>query len=201
MKAYGASLPLAIAIDRRGDVLLAFKMNDKPLPCDHGFPARSVKWVNKIVVSDEGSNTTWQRRDYKCFGPNEKAQDWGKHKAIQEMPVTSAITRVRQKPTSDQGESRPSGCVGKGSIRETCLDSKIADTGRGGQIVGLEGYAYLGGGQEIQQVDVSFDGSKTWDLARLLHEDANLERENGGIEDMNHQGLPRQTTFVVKAPG
>jgi sulfite oxidase len=133
------------------------------------------------------------------------------------MPVTSAITRVRQKPTSDQGESRPSGCVGKGSIRETCLDSKIADTGRGGQIVELEGYAYLGGGQEIQQVDVSFDGSKTWDLARLLHEDANLERESkarcwkrwksecmvtdGGIEDMNHQGLPRQTTFVVKAPG
>jgi sulfite oxidase len=138
MKAYGANIRLAIAIDPRGYVLLAFEMNGKPLPCDHGFPARSVKWVNKIVVSDEGSNTTWQRRDYKCFGPNEKAQDWGKHKAIQEMPITSAITRVRQKPTSYQSDSRPSGCVGESSIRGTCLDSNSAYTRRGGQIVELE---------------------------------------------------------------
>lgn len=105
MEAYGASIPLAKALDPRGDVLLAFGMNGETLPRDHGFPlravvpghvaARSVKWLNKIVVSDEESHSQWQRRDYKSFGPNEGANpDWDRAVSIQEMPVTSAITGV-----------------------------------------------------------------------------------------------------------
>ena len=105
LEAYGASIPLSKAMDPRGDVLLAFGMNGQPLPRDHGFPlravvpghvaARSVKWLSKIVVSDEESHTQWQRRDYKSFGPNEGANpDWDRAVSIQEMPVTSAITGV-----------------------------------------------------------------------------------------------------------
>ncbi|GAB1317761.1 Nitrate reductase [NADPH] [Madurella fahalii] len=105
LEAYGASIPLAKALDPRGDVLLAFGMNGEPLPRDHGFPlravvpghvaARSVKWLSKIVVSDEESTSQWQRRDYKAFGPNEGANpDWDRAVSIQEMPVTSAITGV-----------------------------------------------------------------------------------------------------------
>jgi sulfite oxidase len=105
LEAYGASIPLVKALDPRGDVLLAFGMNGKPLPKDHGFPlravvpghvaARSVKWLSKIVISDEESTSQWQRRDYKAFGPNEGANpDWDRARSIQEMPVTSAITGV-----------------------------------------------------------------------------------------------------------
>ncbi|KAL2138168.1 hypothetical protein VTI28DRAFT_7356 [Corynascus sepedonium] len=105
LEAYGASIPLAKALDPRGDVLLAFKMNGETLPRDHGFPlravvpghvaARSVKWLSKIVVSDEESTSQWQRRDYKSFGPNEGPNpDWDRARSIQEMPVTSAITGV-----------------------------------------------------------------------------------------------------------
>ncbi|KAB5578125.1 Oxidoreductase, molybdopterin-binding domain-containing protein [Coniochaeta sp. 2T2.1] len=105
LEAYGASIPLSTALDPRGDVLLAFAMNGAPLPRDHGYPlrsvipghvaARSVKWLSKIVVADEESPSQWQRRDYKGFGPNEGADpDWERARAIQEMPVTSAITRV-----------------------------------------------------------------------------------------------------------
>ncbi|KAK4121958.1 hypothetical protein N657DRAFT_647467 [Parathielavia appendiculata] len=105
LEAYGASIPLAKAVDPRGDVLLAFGMNGETLPRDHGFPlravvpghvaARSVKWLSKIVISDEESTSQWQRRDYKSFGPNEGANpDWDRALAIQEMPVTSAITNV-----------------------------------------------------------------------------------------------------------
>ncbi|KXX81057.1 Sulfite oxidase, mitochondrial [Madurella mycetomatis] len=105
LEAYGASIPLAKAIDPRGDVLLAFSMNGEPLPRDHGFPlravvpghvaARSVKWLSKIVISDEESTSQWQRRDYKAFGPNEGPNpDWDRAVSIQEMPVTSAITGV-----------------------------------------------------------------------------------------------------------
>lgn len=57
--------------DSRGDVLLAYEMNGKPLPLDHGFPlrvvcpgivgARSVKWLGKIHVSKEESQSHWQQ--------------------------------------------------------------------------------------------------------------------------------------------
>jgi sulfite oxidase len=83
-EAYGASIPIEKAVDRRGDTILAYEMNGEPLPRDHGFPlrvvvpghvaARSVKWLNKIVLSDEESTSQWQRRDYKCFGVSANAE-------------------------------------------------------------------------------------------------------------------------------
>ncbi|KAI1638352.1 Oxidoreductase, molybdopterin-binding domain-containing protein [Biscogniauxia mediterranea] len=197
LEAYGASIPIMSAIDPRGDVLLAFKMNDEPLPPDHGFPvrvivpghvaARCVKWVNKITVSDEESNTTWQRKDYKCFGPNETKQDWDKYKSIQVMPVTSAITRTRLKPPV--AAAAAAGEQEEGDKR----------------VVQLEGYAYSGGGHEIQRVDVSLDGGETWDQARLV-DDASLETgsktwcwKRWVYEGALPGAKEAKTTFVVKA--
>ncbi|KAI0400113.1 Oxidoreductase, molybdopterin-binding domain-containing protein [Xylaria palmicola] len=204
LEAYGASIPIESAIDPRGDVLLAFKMNDKPLPRDHGFPvrvvvpghvaARAVKWVNKIVVSDEESTTTWQRKDYKCFGPNETRQDWDKYKSIQVMPITSAITRTRLKP----------------ELRETPAAEPEPGATASGRVVQVEGYAYSGGGREIQRVDISLDGGASWDQARLLDD---TEQEKGSRawcwKRWAYEGvLPAvrddargeaKTTFVVKA--
>lgn len=107
LEAYGASIPLSTAFDPRSDVLLAFGMNGEPLPRDHGAPlralvpghvaARSVKFLNRVTVATEESPTQWQQRDYKCFGPNQtKAEDidWDSAPAIQEMPITSAFTRI-----------------------------------------------------------------------------------------------------------
>ncbi|RYP82585.1 hypothetical protein DL770_005550 [Monosporascus sp. CRB-9-2] len=211
LEAYGASIPIAPVLDPRGDVLLAFNMNDQPLPRDHGFPlrvivpghvaARCVKWVNKIVVSDEESQTQWQRRDYKCFGPNETSQDWDKYKSIQEMPVTSAITRARLK---DLPPSNIRGALGQSGGQANNSD------GLEGQVVQLEGYAYSGGGHGIQRVDVSLDGGKTWDQAKLL-DDSKLEKGSKAWcwKRWRYEGtLPpatgiesgeKKTTFVVKA--
>lgn len=54
---YAASIPLWKAVDKRGDVILAYEMNGVSLPPDHGFPlkvvvpgvvgARNVKWLGK----------------------------------------------------------------------------------------------------------------------------------------------------------
>ncbi|KAI0204385.1 Oxidoreductase, molybdopterin-binding domain-containing protein [Astrocystis sublimbata] len=203
LEAYGASIPIEAAIDPRGDVILAFNMNDKPLPRDHGFPvrvvvpghvaARAVKWVNKIVVSDEESTTTWQRKDYKCFGPNERGDDWDKYPAIQVMPITSAITRTRLKPTT-------------ASENHTQEPRAAANN----QVVQVEGYAYSGGGREIQRVDISLDGGVNWDQAKLI-DDSQQERGartwcwkrwvyEGVLPQVKDDAQGEaKTTFVVKA--
>ncbi|KAK6065426.1 oxidoreductase molybdopterin binding domain-containing protein [Seiridium cupressi] len=206
LEAYGASIPIHAALDPRGDVLLAFKMNDMPLPPDHGFPvrvvvpgtvaARCVKWLNKIAISDEESHTSWQRRDYKCFGPNETQNlDWDKYKSIQEMPVTSAITKARFKSA-----------FGKSPVVSTA--SRADETGRNGDVVELEGYAYSGGGREIQRVDVSLDGGKTWGQATFLddtHQEVGSKKWSWKRWTY-HDTLPiikdpqaKTTTFMVKA--
>ncbi|MCJ1377681.1 hypothetical protein MMC17_000777 [Xylographa soralifera] len=149
-ESYGASIPLAKAIDPHGDVLLACLMNGQDLPPDHGYPirlivpghvaARSVKWVNRVIISDEESTSQWQRSDYKCFGPNDdKKPDWSRAPAIQETPVQSAITMIRELSGSNNREAN----------------------------VVIEGYAISGGGRSIVRVDVSTDNGKTWDQAEI----------------------------------
>lgn len=158
LEAYGASIPIKKAVDPQGDVLLAYSMNGEPLPRDHGFPlraivpghvaARSVKWLSHVTLSEEESTSQWQRRDYKCFGPNETKVDWDAAPAIQEMPVQSAITGYqlgRQITVSDKDGHK----------------SKE-------QQVNLTGYAYSGGGRAIIRVDISPDNGRTWTQARLL---------------------------------
>lgn len=171
MEAYAASIPIRKALDPYGDVLLAWSMNGAPLPRDHGFPlrsvvpghvaARSVKWLSRITLSDEESTSQWQRRDYKCFGPNQINVDWDTAPAIQEMPVQSAITAVKlhasQQPTAASKNEKD---------KEAEVPKGKKDTD--GKAVSLGGYAYSGGGRAIVRVDVSLDDGATWSQAHLL---------------------------------
>ena len=160
-EAYGASVPIEKVADRFGDVMIVYAMNGEPLPRDHGYPlralvpgtvaARSVKWLNKIVLSEEESRSQWQRRDYKCFGPNEGGHpDWDSAVAIQETPVQSAVTSV-QKVTANR-----------------LKNSELARVyGLEEESIILQGYAFSGGGSRIVRVDVSPDNGKTWQQAHI----------------------------------
>ena len=149
---YEASIPAETALDPNRDVMLAFEMNEKPLPRDHGYPlrvvvpgtigARQVKWVSKIITSKHESGSHWQQKDYKSFNPS---VDW--HNAdydqaipIQEYPVQSAICDPLE-----------------GAILE---DSEE---------VTVKGYSWSGGGRGIVRVDISVDSGKTWHEAELHH--------------------------------
>jgi sulfite oxidase len=186
LEAYGASIPIDKAIDPRGDVILAFKMNGKELPRDHGFPlrvivpgtvaARSVKWLRKVIISEEESLSQWQRRDYKSFGPNVGDKpDWSKAVSIQEMPITSAITGI-DNASKVEGESE--------------------------KPISVEGYAYSGGGRAIVRVDISTDNGKTWDQAELMDDEAKgskawcWKRWRYNVRGAENLG---KTTFLVKA--
>ncbi|KAH8881724.1 hypothetical protein GQ53DRAFT_754166 [Thozetella sp. PMI_491] len=210
LEAYGASIPLAKALDPRGDVILAFRMNGEPLPRDHGYPlralvpghvaARSVKWLSKIVISDEESSSQWQRRDYKSFGPNEGANpDWDKAPSIQEMPITSAITGVWVGECVRRGmvpwmATAPKEVNGVGGAGQKGGVANLADTAaRVGftdgasctewvqrEPVALQGYAYSGGGRQVSRVDISLDGGKTWDQAELLKDPVTGDGDSKG---------------------
>lgn len=170
-ESYGASIPILKAVDPYGDVLLAYEMNGKPLPRDHGYPiraiipghvaARSVKWLRQISISDDESPSQWQRKDYKCFGPNQGSDvDWDTAPSIQETPVQSVITKCFEIPLH---------C--KDGDQETLRAWSLNEDS-----ICVEGYAFAGGGRAIARVDISVDGGHTWNQASLLDDKSHGNR-------------------------
>lgn len=151
-------------MNERGDVLLAYKMNGNELSRDHGYPirvivpgvvgARNVKWLGKIEVSAQESDSHWQQNDYKGFSPSTDWNnvDFSKSPAIQNMPVTSAI------------------CSPK--------NGEAAQVDKDGLLT-VKGYAWSGGGNRIVRVDVTADGGKTWQCADLVQDAAPSGRHFG----------------------
>jgi DMSO/TMAO reductase YedYZ molybdopterin-dependent catalytic subunit len=90
---YARSIPLTKAKD---DVLLVYKMNDVDLPPEHGFPVRaivpgwyamaSIKWLQRIVVTDKPFGGYYQTLDYAFWKNNELVP-------LSEMQLKAEIAR------------------------------------------------------------------------------------------------------------
>jgi sulfite oxidase len=154
---YGASIPLSRALSDASSILLALEMNDEALPPNHGAPvrvvtpgiagARSVKWLDKIIVQLEESENYYQQHDYKILPPGAEDKEsaelwWGRVPAIQDMPVNSVIG-VPERDSRVERDS--SGCV---EIRGYALPS------------GADG--------PVTRVEVSVDGGTSWTDAEIL---------------------------------
>jgi sulfite oxidase len=128
-------ISLFLAVDRH-----------QPLPEMHGFPlrvvvpgyigARSVKWLTRIKVLEQPSWAPVQRKEYLYYSNMQV----GKHNSsysngfsIQDMPVSSAILQPKAMDV----------IVHDGSIE-------------------LQGWAYSGGENWVERVEVSLDGGHTW---------------------------------------
>ena len=147
--AFEASIPISRALNPYDEVLLAFEMNGEDIPRDHGFPVRvivpgvagvrNVKWLRRITLSAEESESVWQRRDYRVFpsGTDLATVDYDSAPSIHELPVNSAI-----------------------------LSHKSGDGVRG-DTVKLGGYAVSGGGRGIHRVELTSDGGETWHPASI----------------------------------
>jgi DMSO/TMAO reductase YedYZ molybdopterin-dependent catalytic subunit len=140
---FARSLPLARA--HRDEVILAYKMNGKELPAEHGFPLRvvvpgwygvaSIKWLRRLVVTDRPFNGFFQTFDYSTF---ERARGLTRVVPITELEVKAQIAR----PTA--GEAIKAGSTYR-----------------------VHGVAWTGD-SVVSRVEVSTDGGSTWNKARLL---------------------------------
>jgi sulfite oxidase len=137
---YGVSIPLAKAA--AGEVLLAWAMNDRPLPRVHGGPvrvvvpgyvgARSVKWLTRITVRERPSDNYFQVVAYRLLPPDSSD-------GLQLGPAAVNADILAPEP----GAVVPAGPVP------------------------VTGYAFGGEGRGIARVDVSADHGRTWCQADL----------------------------------
>ncbi len=144
---YGSSIPRAKATSP--EVLLAWAMNDRPLPAVHGGPvrvvvpgyigARSVKWVNRITAQTAPSSNYFQATAYRLL-PAEADPD-----------------------TADPDHGLSLSSVALNSDILTPPDGATVPAGR----TLVSGYAYAGDNRTIARVDVSTDHGATWHQADL----------------------------------
>ncbi|KAJ3565150.1 hypothetical protein NP233_g7823 [Leucocoprinus birnbaumii] len=149
---YGASVPLALALDTDPGVILAYEMNGEHLSPDHGAPlrvvvpgylgARWVKWVDTVLISSEESPNFYQQRDYKVLPPEVETKEaakslWSKYPAMTALPLNSVIGTA-YKSTSDT--------------------------------LFVKGYALPGSTGNVTAVEVSVDDGQTWERTQITYQ-------------------------------
>ena len=153
---YSTCIPLEYALDRTNDVILAYEMNNRPLPPDHGYPVRvmipgfvggrCVKWLAKIWVSEKENDSYYHVYDNRVLPSFVTDQDSEFAHTMFHHPSTICneqnLNSVIVRPA--QGEKIPLDNVKKGQSYKIC------------------GFAYDGGGNEVQRVEVSLDEGKSW---------------------------------------
>jgi DMSO/TMAO reductase YedYZ molybdopterin-dependent catalytic subunit len=140
---YARSLPRGKAI--QGVVLIAYQMNGRDLPLDHGFPMRaivpghygmaSVKWLTHVQAVRQPFRGYWQTSDYGYWHYLEGKPVRG---ALGEMKLKSEIARPR--------------------VYETLAPN---------QVYKVSGVAWAGE-TDATGIAVSTDGGQTWAEAEFL---------------------------------
>jgi DMSO/TMAO reductase YedYZ molybdopterin-dependent catalytic subunit len=121
------------------DGFLAFGMNGRRLPREHGYPVRllvpghwgeiNVKWVTEIEVLEEEVDGYWEKRGWHGTGP------------------VNTVSKLHAVEHLDEQEDDSDGSASGGRVQ-------------------VGGHAYAGT-RGIQTVEVSTDGGESWDEATL----------------------------------
>ncbi|MBX3435968.1 MAG: sulfite oxidase [Planctomycetaceae bacterium] len=148
---FGGSIPLEKALaDHNGTpgALLALRMNGKALSSDHGFPvrtvvpgyigARSVKWLRRIVVSDQPSPNHFLADVYKLVTEDTKLAQV-EAGPIYTFPINAAICEPVAAASLKTGRQR---------VRGYALPP--------------------GNGTTISRIEVSSDSGASWQTAEIL---------------------------------
>ncbi|UHQ96365.1 sulfite oxidase [Natrinema halophilum] len=171
---FARSLPMSKV---QNDCLLAYEMNDEPLPPDHGFPVRiivpgwygvnSVKWVEELRVMDRmlagekwEQYTHWQQDFYRMkFDPDREATE---HDDLAEFDTWEQFTgdAVASPYLYDQNVMSLIGYPTDNSSVEPGPDGNI-------EIIGVA----WAGDDRVESVHLSADDGDTWHEARFVSPD------------------------------
>ena len=137
--AFERSLDLTKALE--GDAIIAFSMNGRPLPREHGYPVRlvvpkwygmaSVKWLTSIEAVSQDRHLFYNHDRYVKVGRE------GAVTPVSLMGVHSVIANIHPAKENRQ---------------------KLV----------LDGFAWSGHG-EIRRVEISADEGRSWETARLTN--------------------------------
>lgn len=140
---YAWSVPRAKAV--QPEVLIAYQMNGRDLPRDHGFPVRaivpghygmaSVKWLTSIHAVREPFRGYWNTSDYAYWA------------SMDGKPVRSAL--------------------GEMQIKSEIARPRVYETLAPNQVYRVRGAAWAGE-TDVAQIAVSTDGGRTWAEAGFL---------------------------------
>ncbi|PGH34323.1 nitrate reductase (NADH) [[Emmonsia] crescens] len=155
---YATCIPLEYAMDPNNDVILAYEMNDKALPPDHGYPVRvvipgyvggrCVKWLSRIWTSDVPNDSYYHVFDNRVV-PN----------FITEMDSEFAKAMFSNPSTACNEQSLNSVIVKPAHGERLDL---LTENNTKRKQYRIEGFAYAGGGHEVQRVEISLDGGENW---------------------------------------
>ncbi len=136
----------SIPLEKARDVLLAYKMNDVDLPAEHGFPVRaivpgwyamaSIKWLQRIVVTDQTFNGYYQTLDYAFW---ERRGGNAELVALSEMQIKAEIAEPREGETvSANSNVRVHGAAwtGNGEIAKVEISSDDGATWNEAKLLG-----------------------------------------------------------------
>lgn len=153
---YETSIPLEYVMDATNDVLLAYEMNDVPLPPDHGYPlrvvipgyvgARQVKWLKDIWISTKENDSYFHIHDNRFLPSFVTDSNSEVAKYLYHHPDTAIYEQSLQSVIALPAHGER-------------LDLKDV---RKGQKYRVQGFAYNGRGDQVQRVEVSLDEGKTW---------------------------------------
>jgi sulfite oxidase len=142
---FGGSVPLDKA--QSLEVLLATDMNGEPLSPLHGFPlrvivpghfgARSVKWLKRITLSAQPSDSHFQRRDYRLL-PSGATPGDELGEMLGELAVNTVICHPRAGQRLPEGELLVSGFAISGNGRRISRVQVSVDGGLTWQEAELE---------------------------------------------------------------
>jgi DMSO/TMAO reductase YedYZ molybdopterin-dependent catalytic subunit len=130
------------------DTMLAFELNDKPIPIDHGYPLRLivpgwagaswVKWVKHIEVLDHEFDGFWMKTAYRH--------------PVQPVAPGTAVPPDQMAPVTDL-------------VLKSVIAAPVGNWVRPGRVK-IRGAAWSNG-HPITGVEVSTDNGISWQAARL----------------------------------
>lgn len=171
---YATSIPLAHALNPQNDVLLAYGINGRVLSPDHGYPIRSiipgyvggrqVKWLKKLWITKKPNDShyhIWDNRVLPTFVTDKNSIEG---KAFFHHPDTACNEQILQSVIArpSQGECIPL-TLEEAKKNDNIFDGDDKDSDDPlDRLYRVQGFAYNGGGNVVQRVELSLDGGKNW---------------------------------------